>query len=427
MPSSLTAPEGQLSRRDKFRAFMQGFNPTAPGRDVIKAGLVCEDLHRFLFRRLAGRADLEPGSQQLLVGGVGSGKTTELLLGERWLREQGHVLPLFIDISAETDLSSLNAGSLLASFGMHVAWQLYDDFHVWTEVNERTEKLRETYKRVDGYAYGKQVKRRMAPPENLRAEVIDSSAPPRNSFITVEVPGKLKPPLPALARDIGDIRQPLEEFLSAAREINQDIVVIFDGLDRLLDPTKFWSVVYQDLRVFRELKVSVLVTAPLSVLFGVGVGQSVSDHFDRVHHLTVVATDVEPALLWSVLEKRRGSELLSHQAADLICKFSGGVLRDLISLARDAAEEAYVSDRDSITATDVEKVVHQLGTGYLRGLGPDAIKTLLDVENSKSFPVDQAANVELLLTRRVLENSSTDFRVHPALLSVIPRPEPKRA
>jgi len=51
---------------------------------------------------------------------------------------------------------------------------------------------------------------------------------------------------------------------------------------------------------------------------------------------------------------------------------------------------------------------------------------LLKLQSSKSFKVDVPANVELLLTRRVLEYSSTDFRVHPALLSVIPRTEQKR-
>ncbi|MGD1101700.1 MAG: hypothetical protein ABSA59_06495 [Terriglobia bacterium] len=399
---------------------MQSFNPTAPARGVIEAGLVCEDLHRFLFRHLAARADLEPGSQQLLVGGVGSGKTTELLLGERWLREQGHALPLYIDISAETDLSSLNSGSLLASFGVHLGWSVLNDPALRPLVNEKTEKLKETYSKVTEYAYGKQVKRRVDPLENLG--VVYGAL--QSHFVTEELPGKLKP---VLARDIREIRQPLEEFLSVAREVNRDVVVIFDGLDRLLDPTKFLSVANQDLRLFRELKVSILATAPLSALFGAEVGQSISDHFDRVHHLSVIAADPRNGSLRSVLEKRRGSELLSEQDADSICHYSGGVLRDLISLARDAAEEAYVSDRDSITAADVEKVVHQLGTGYLRGLGPEAIKTLLNLESSKSFQVDQAANVELLLTRRVLEYSSTDFRVHPALLSVIPRTEPKRA
>src|SRR5579863_438762 len=237
MSSSVSAPGRQLQRRDRFRTFMRAFNPTAPARDAIEAGLVCEDLQRFLFRNLAGRADLEPGSQQLLVGGIGSGKTTELLLAERWLRAQGNVLPLYIDISAETDLSSLNSGSLLASFGMHLAWRLYDDFHVRTEVNERTEKLKEIYKKVDEYAYGKHVNRRVDPLEVGR---VLTGMP---YYVTEKVPGKLKPPLPVLLRDIREIRPPLEEFLTVAREVHKDILVIFDGLDRLLDATKFWSVV----------------------------------------------------------------------------------------------------------------------------------------------------------------------------------------
>ena len=50
--SSVTISEGQLSRRDKFRAYMQAFNPTAPAPEVIEAGLVFEDLHQSLYRNL---------------------------------------------------------------------------------------------------------------------------------------------------------------------------------------------------------------------------------------------------------------------------------------------------------------------------------------------------------------------------------------
>jgi hypothetical protein len=96
-------------------------------------------------------------------------------------------------------------------------------------------------------------------------------------------------------------------------------------------------------------------------------------------------------------------------------------------LARDAAVEAYISGHDSVTSEDVENVVQQLGTGYLRGLGPYEMNLLLRLEESKWFDVSRATSVELLLTRRVLEYSSTDFRVHPALLSVMHVPEPKSA
>lgn len=424
MPESVSAPGHRIQRRDKFRAYMRSFNPTAPARYVIEAGLVYEDLHRMLFRNLAGRADLEPGSQQLLVGGIGSGKTTELLLAARWFTSQGEGLSLYIDITAETDLTGLNSGSLLASFGIHLANRISQN------PAAPSEKLKALAAKIRDYAYGKQETIWVPEDDEDRfrdaSEFDEDDEDERGHFTVRQTPGKLKPPLPALRRDIREIREPLEELLGIAKAIHKDILVIFDGLDRLPSPEKFWAVAHQDLRLFRDLKVSILVTAPISVLFGAGVGHSVADQFDRVHHLSVLTPDPKQGFLQSVLRKRGGYNLLSEKEADSVCHYSGGVLRDLISLARDAAEEAYVSEHDSVTSADVETVVQQLGTAYLRGLGPEAIKTLVNLEKSKSFQISHPFNVELLVTRRVLEYSSTDFRVHPALLSVIPRTEPKR-
>lgn len=427
MATSVTAPGDRLKRREKFRAYMKAFNPTAPAREVIEAGLVYKELHSSLFQNLGARADLEPGSQQLLVGGIGSGKTTELMLAQGWVSERGHILPLYIDISAETDLSGLASGSLLAAFGLHLARRLIGASAVATPELANATDLKKTYIEVSSYAYGKSVF--VHDPRDDDSDYDDSDyddsdyEPGYYRFI----PGKLKPPIPALQRDVREIRQPLEQLLMIARDGQRDVVAIFDGLDRLLDPAKFWTLVHQDLRLLRDLRVSVLATAPISVRFGGGLGQALSDQFDRVHDMPAVATDPDQGLLQAVLATRGGYDLLSVSDADSLCHYSGGVLRDLISLVRDAAEEAYVSDRDSITAAEIEKVVHQLGTAYLRGLGPEQIKTLLDLEKSKSFQVDQPANVELLVTRRVLEYSATDFRVHPALLAVIPRPESKSA
>ena len=422
MALSQSLPGGQVQRRDKFRKYMQAFNPTASAQEAIDAGLVFENLHGALYLNLAGRADLEPGSQQLLVGGIGSGKTTELLLATRWLKSEGHVLPVYIDVSAETDLSALNSGSLLASFGIHLAILVLGNPELPKEAADR---LRTPYETIKEYAYGKTERVWVEDDYSDRDERDDhddddgSLDQYRGYWTTRNIPGKLQPPLPKLQRDIPSIRGPLEHLLATAREIYKDIVVVFDGLDRLLVPDKFVAVAYQDLRILRSLKISVLATAPISILYGVGT--AVAEQFDRVQHLAVVPADLEHGSLQRIIERRGGYELLSREYADALCRCSGGVLRDLISLARDAAEEAYVSGHKSIESQDLEKAVQQLGTSYLRGLGTDAIKTLTELAKSKSFPVNLPANVELLVTRRVLEYSSTDFRVHPALLSVMPK------
>jgi hypothetical protein len=61
---------------------MKRFNPTAPAKAVIGDGLICHSGGRSVFKKFAAGADLAPGSQQFLVGGIGSGKTTELLLAQ---------------------------------------------------------------------------------------------------------------------------------------------------------------------------------------------------------------------------------------------------------------------------------------------------------------------------------------------------------
>jgi flagellar biosynthesis GTPase FlhF len=110
MAATISKSVQASQRRERFREYMRKLNPTAPARLAIDSGLVVEDLHGSLYKTLAARADLDPGSQQLLVGGTGSGKTTELLLAERWLEQQGQTLSLYSDISSETDLTSLNSG-----------------------------------------------------------------------------------------------------------------------------------------------------------------------------------------------------------------------------------------------------------------------------------------------------------------------------
>ena len=70
----------------------------------------------------------------------------------------------------------------------------------------------------------------------------------------------------------------------------------------------------------------------------------------------------------------------------------------------------------------MELSAQQLGTAYLRGLGPEQIKALWTLVEKRSLDLKLPSNLELLVTRRVIEYSSTDFRVHPALLRILPKP-----
>jgi len=191
--------------------------------------------------------------------------------------------------------------------------------------------------------------------------------------------------------------------------------VIFDGLDRLIFPEKFWAVVDQDFRALRRMSVAVLAAAPLSILYGEG--RSVSEHFDRIHQVHALNSEsTSSSSLKAVLARRGGTELLLRdEEAELVCSSSGGVLRDLITLARDAGETAYIEGSPWIYAEHVSSAVAQLGNSYLRGLSPAHLEILRRLAKERVFNPASSDGVELLVTGRVIEYSATDFRVHPAL------------
>lgn len=397
---------------------MKAFNPTAPARDVIAAGMVLKDLRKNLHLNLAARADLEPGSQQLIVGGIGSGKTTELLLAEQSLNEQENSLSLFIDVTAETDLSRFNSGALLASFGLHLARAIAQNLKSRLTNSER-QLVVSSHRKLKDFGFGKteQIFIHSDGSDDEPPEDEPPDEEPPGYYQTIRTPGKLQPPIPALQGDIESASQELKNLVGLASQYEFDVVVFFDGLDRLVQPEKFWSVVDQDFRALRSLRVGVLSTAPISVLYGVG--KQVADYFDRVHHIAPLVSSAGEDQLKNVIEKRQGTELLETAATTLICNASGGVLRDLITMARDAGEGAYIAGSDHIRVVHAEATIKQLGTSYLRGLGPKEIVALRQLHKTKSFDLSSSLNVQLLVTRRVLEYSSTEFRVHPALLPLV--------
>lgn len=402
-----------MARREKFREYMRKLNPVAPARELIEQGLIV-DLHDSLFRKLAGRADLDSKSQQLLIGGIGSGKTTELLLTESSLREAGHTVPIYVDISSETDLSVLNSGACLAGLGLQLSVEIASETYKVTTQQEATRSA--AGKKISEFAFGKTTQTWVSdyddgPPEE------DGYEPGR--FITHKTPGKLKPPFPAIQRDIKQILEPLESLVKILRNRSLDVVAIFDGLDRLITPDRFWSVVHQDFRALKQMDVAVLAAAPLSVLYGDG--KSIGDHFDRIHTIPTLSSDPETVhFLQSVLYRREANNLLDSSQLELVCQFSGGVLRDLITLARDAGEVAYIEGRDQINSTHVQSAANNLGASYRRGLESHQIKQLQQLVLEPYDPIlSPSIDTELLVTGRILQYSPTDFRVHPALAQLI--------
>jgi hypothetical protein len=400
--SALTLPD----RRQRFKALMKRFNPSAPPLVAIDDGLIHEGTSRSVYKQLATAADLSPGGQHLVVGGIGSGKSTELLLAQRELAKHQGIIPIFIDVSAETDLSEINSGALLASLGLRL-WE-----SIPSQFGEVPTELQIAHGQIRKAAYGYQVPVSPGATERQIAEM-------RSLSLSKHVPGKLASPFPALKRDVEELAKSIDQLNVFLKRTGKESVVIFDGLDRLVKADRFWLIVEQDLRALRRLQISVLAAGPLSVMYGQG--RSVKDYFDGVHYLPpAIADPRQSPFLLDVLRLRGAGDLMSDQQMWRLCLASGGVLRDLISLVRSCAEGAYLNDADAATDQDVEKAIHQLGNGYLLGLGTTQVKILKNIVKGGGFMPSDAVSLELLVTRRVLEQAGSRYEVHPSLVPLLP-------
>lgn len=233
----------------------------------------------------------------------------------------------------------------------------------------------------------------------------------------VRRPGVLAPPVEnslhhSLKPRIPDLTTLLEYFPGKDRAA----IVLFDSLDRLPQTAAFKQLAEDDVRALKTSGMGVVVVGP--VRFMVGNDRSLADLFDYVHFQ--LSTDPESEagsrFLSEVLRRRTSSsELLRDQCLPLLVRNSGGVLRDLISLAKRSAEEAYTAGHSEITEEHVIQAADAMGRSLAIGLDDEQIKILNTLDQTGAFVVRGERELSLLETRRVLLDPGNRWAIHPTL------------
>jgi hypothetical protein len=401
-----------FDRRKIYRPFLERLNPIALSGGTAQRELIVtpkfdprDPEEPPIHEAFATAAELQTGAQMALVGGIGSGKTTALLLTQERLKRYKDAVNLFIDAVEFTDFSETNPGAMLAAIGLRLFARHRKLFGEPLPLVEAAhEKLREL-------GLGKT--------EWYREDPEDHD---EGYGYRVNIPGLMKPRYPRLKERVSEVTDLLRTILLPFLEHHRQITVIVDGLDRLIEPVRFREFAEQDLRAVRGLKVTVIVAAPLLLWYDKT--RFLQDYFDLVKHIPAAAADPkESGFLKDVLNRRGASQLMSAASMNEICQFSGGVLRDLLALAQSATQYAYRDAQDRIARKHVQAATRQLGNRYLAGLGTMQRRLIQRVQKDKRFSVGDPASRELLVNRQVLEYSKSGhdyFKVHPALAAVLP-------
>jgi hypothetical protein len=415
METDLRSNAVAFDRRQVYRPFLERLNPIASLRDVVDRDLIVPRDHDPrdagqppIHVAFADAAELSRGTQMALVGGIGSGKTTELLLTQRVLSRHSDAVNIFVDLANYTDLNELNTGAILATIGM----QLYS--HLKKANKKPPEEVTSAHTKLRELAFGKTV---LVPAEEWQG--YDEG----QESVRVEVPRLMRLRFPALRREVKAVKELLLSIASPLLENDAQITLLIDGLDRLIRAERFREYAEQDLQALRGTKMTVIVVAPLLLWYDKS--RFLQDYFDLVKHIPATAADPgDSAFLRQILERRGALELMDRAEVTSIAKYSGGVLRDLLTLARSAAEYTYRDDQDHIGRKHVWAAIKQLGNRYLVGLGITHKHRLRRLAVNKEFPIEDSTSLELLVNRQVLEYFSRGrefFAVHPALAKVLPK------
>ena len=198
--------------------------------------------------KIAGRLELRPASTHLLVGGVGSGKTTELLKVRARLAETD-VKAIYIDVSSRHDLAKMKPGVVFLQAAIALtrfAYQLSKARGVMNvDAGKATNELENI---ASGHVHPRRTK-----------DILDRGYEYREGALAA--PG---PEFGALTSEVRAIVAPI--LAPVAEEIGTRAVVLLDGLDRLTDVEIFRNLVDDDVKALTSLGVGVVLVGPLKCL-----------------------------------------------------------------------------------------------------------------------------------------------------------------
>jgi hypothetical protein len=375
------------NRLARFRDYMARFDAAASPEHAIERGFYVERPGRSVADEIAARIELRPASTHLLVGGVGSGKTTQLLVAARF-GKSSNIRALYIDVGMHHDINRMAVGVVVLLVGLEMSQLLGADASPdLLDIKKWLEVVSYESGQDDGV---------VSPPGPL----------PRDRSVLLTANG---------VRQVGEHLKTLSAALASD---DARLVVIIDSLDRLVDVRAFEEVVLNDMAAIRWAGIGSVLVGPLRLTYGAE--RSMADRFDYFYQQPTVDAQQDAAgldFLLRVLRARAATDILPDASCRRLAEYSGGVLRDLITLAQAAGEEAYLAGTDTITEAHVEIAADAFGRKHLLGLGPDELEVLQRVRTKGIFVRTSDKDLALLVTRRVLEyqNGRPRYAVHPTI------------
>lgn len=404
-----------MNRLEFFRNKMAAFAGSANPQEALDRGYYVQQPRGAIADTLADRLALRPNSVHLLVGTVGSGKTTQLLVARDRLNEIEDIYAVYVDVSLYAPFAEMKPGTLLAIVGLAFARLLKDRSDMETRNN-----IRSINNIVYGYIEHKPI------PEDSTAE--------KDDYLRLKHPSSLYPPVntekiehEGVLNPRSDNTQKYNKLVKAitilyetAKKDYGQIVLLFDSLDRLSKLEPFSKLITTDIQTVSQIGIGSVMASPLGIAYS-----SYRDDFESITHYQPcfdVEHDTESYNFFEQIIKTRSPDnFIEESAIKSLIHYSGGVFRDLINLTQSAIEEVYITGEEILQEHHVKTVAESFGQTQLLGVTDEEMKILKHVSETSQFLLRTDKDFRLLVSCRILEYWKPEKRyaVHPTLESLI--------
>ncbi|MBD2384248.1 hypothetical protein [Cylindrospermum sp. FACHB-282] len=401
-----------MSNRLKlFRERMAAFEGAANPSEAIESGYYVHAPGKLLVDTISNRIALRPFSSHLLLGGIGSGKTTQLLVACKQINEIEDTHAIYVDVSLYTDISKITSGVLTAIVGLELANLMRDseDGNVKKYINH-----------INKIAFGYT--------EDIDINKLASAFTKSSIYWKVEREGIIT----GQSKTYGvkaELVQAVSNLSKEALTKYGYIVFLFDGLDRLDNAQTFTQILSSDAKAISFTGIGLVLVAPLIAIYS-DYRDTLDKSLDYFYYQPFfdVENDLEAYNFFDkIIQTRSIKNFIEEQAIKTLINFSGGVLRDFISLTQAAIEETYLSGEYQVQQKQVLKAVDSFSRSQLLGISDKELNILKQIINTEKlipkteFIPRTDEDLRLLVRRLILEYRDPKIRyaVHPAIKPVI--------
>lgn len=349
-----------------------------------------------LGQHLAERLRVERSAQIMVLGGIGTGKSTLLLSAARAL--DGDTAAFYLDVSRYVRLLAPRPGVLVALACL-----------------ARLRLLREA---------GVQL------PASLRssiARVHAGLAAPVNDDVGLLDHEILRGEPDALTGSLVSVEDLARHYESLGRLDRsiaaRPVVLLCDGLDRVQNVSVLNEFISEDLPTLRRAGVGVALVGSIAWRFGLDRELRVSPDAIRWQRIPDPEGNAEElAFMSAVLRARVASALVPDPIVALLARGSGGVMRDFIALTKDALTTARSAERAEVEAGDVHSAFEALAERRLLFLSDDRLDVVRRIFEGADVTGTTRALEDLLASCDVLPRDLPNrYAIHPVVREVLER------